>query len=99
MIEDIEEFKLFKNGSLDKELVEEIVRECIILSRCKNDIELAECIRETIQSHGMWLNFVRCESVKTPMGWRYRVKIGKHSVDLDIEVARSLKYNRADDEW
>jgi len=91
-----ERIDLFVNGELNRKLVEEKVRELVTLYQCRTDSEVAEKLREWIHDHGLWLNFVRCESVKTPIGWRYRVTIGKRSVDLPIDIVESLKANR---EW
>lgn len=89
-----ERIDLFVNGELNKKLVEEKVREIIAVFDCRTDAEVAEHIRNWIQGAGMWLNFVRCESAKTDHGWKYRVTIGKHSVDLPIDIVESLKANR-----
>ena len=90
-----ERLDLFVRGELNRKLVEEKVRELIAVHLLKTDSEVAEKLREWIHDAGMWLNFVRCESVKTPMGWKYRVTIGKRSVDLPIDIVESLKANRA----
>ena len=90
-----ERLELFVNGKLNAKLIEEKVREIIPLYMLKRDAEVAEKLREWIQSYGLWLNFVRCESIKTDRGWRYRVTIGKRSVDLPIDIVDSLKANRA----
>ena len=90
-----ERLDLFVNGKLNAKLVEEKVREIIPLYMLKTDSEVAEKLREWIHSYGLWLNFVRCESVRTEHGWRYRVTIGKRSVDLPIDIVDSLKANRA----
>ncbi len=91
-----ERIDLFVGGELNRRLVEEKVRELVTLYQCRTDAEVAEKLREWIRDAGMWLNFVRCESVQTPAGWRYRVTIGKHSADLPIDIVDSLKANR---EW
>ncbi len=91
-----ERLDLFVNGKLNAKLVEEKVREIIPLYMLKTDSEVAEKLKEWIHEHGLWLNYVRCESVKTDHGWRYRVTIGKRSVDLPIDIVESLKANR---EW
>ena len=90
-----ERLDLFVNGELNRKLIEDKVREIIPLYMLKRDAEVAEKLREWIQSYGLWLNFVRCESVKTDQGWRYRVTIGKRYVDLPIDIVESLKANRA----
>ncbi len=90
-----ERLDLFVNGGLNAKLVEEKVRELVTLYQCRTDSEVAEKLREWIHDHGLWLNYVRCESVKTDHGWRYRVTIGKRSVDLPIDIVESLKANRA----
>ena len=91
-----ERIDLFQNGSLNTKLVEEKVRELIAVHMLRTDAEVSEKLREWIRDAGMWLNFVRCESVQTPHGWKYRVTIGNHSVDLPIDIVESLKANR---EW
>jgi len=91
-----ERLDLFIGGKLNAKLVEEKVREIIPLYMLKTDSEVAEKLREWIHDAGMWLNYVRCESVKTDHGWRYRVTIGKRHVDLPIDIVESLKANR---EW
>ena len=91
-----ERLDLFVNGELNRKLVEEKVRELIAVHLLKTDSEVAEKLREWIHDHGLWLNFVRCESVRTEHGWKYRVTIGKRSVDLPIDIVESLKINR---EW
>ncbi len=90
-----ERIDLFVGGELNRKLVEEKVRELVTLYQCRTDSEVAEKLREWIHDHGLWLNFVRCESVKTDHGWRYRVTIGKRYVDLPIDIVESLKANRA----
>ncbi len=89
-----ERLDLFVNGKLNAKLVEEKVRELIAVHLLKTDSEVAGMLKEWIHDHGLWLNYVRCESVKTPMGWKYRVTIGKRSVDLPIDIVDSLKANR-----
>ena len=89
-----ERIDLFQGGKLNAKLVEEKVRELIAVYMLKTDSEVAEKLREWIHDHGMWLNYVRCESVKTDHGWRYRVTIGKHHVDLPIDIVDSLKMYR-----
>ena len=91
-----ERLDLFINGALNAKLVEEKVREIIPLYMLKTDSEVAEKLKEWIHDYGLWLNYVRCESVKTPTVWKYRVTIGKRSVDLPIDIVESLKINR---EW
>jgi len=91
-----ERLDLFVNGELNRKLIEDKVREIIPLYMLKTDSEVAGELRDWIQSYGLWLNYVRCESVKTPTGWKYRVTIGKRSVDLPIDIVESLKINR---EW
>ena len=90
-----ERLDLFIGSELNAKLIEEKVREIIPLYMLKRDAEVAEKLKEWIQSYGLWLNFVRCESVRTEHGWRYRVTIGKRSVDLPIDIVDSLKANRA----
>ena len=89
-----ERIDLFQNGSLNERLVEKKVRELIAVYMLKTDSEVAEKLREWIHDHGMWLNYVRCESVRTDHGWRYRVTIGKHHADLPIDIVDSLKMYR-----
>ena len=91
-----ERLNLFVDGKLNAKLVENKVRELIAVHLLKTDSEVAGELRDWIQSYGLWLNFVRCESVKTDQGWRYRVTIGKRYVDLPIDIVDSLKINR---EW
>ncbi len=91
-----ERIDLFVGGELNRKLVEEKVRELVTLYQCRTDSEVAEKLREWIHDAGMWLNYVRCESVKTDHGWRYRVTIGKRHADLPIDIVESLKANR---EW
>ena len=91
-----ERINLFLNGKLNTKLVEKKVRELIAVYMLKTDAEVASKLKDWIRGAGMWLNFVRCESVRTPHGWRYRVTIGKHSADLPIDIVESLKINR---EW
>ena len=91
-----ERLDLFVDGKLNAKLVEEKVRELVTLYQCRTDSEVAEKLREWIHDAGMWLNYVRCESVRTEHGWKYRVTIGKRSVDLPIDIVESLKANR---EW
>ncbi len=91
-----ERLDLFIGGKLNRKLIEDKVREIIPLYMLKRDAEVAEKLREWIQSYGLWLNYVRCESVRTEHGWRYRVTIGKRHVDLPIDIVDSLKANR---EW
>ncbi len=90
-----ERIDLFVGGELNRKLVEEKVRELVTLYQCRTDSEVAEKLREWIHDAGMWLNYVRCESVKTDHGWRYRVTIGKRHADLPIDIVESLKANRA----
>ena len=89
-----ERIDLFVNGELNKKLVEEKVREIVAVFDCRTDAQVAEHLKSWIQGAGMWLNYVRCESVRTDHGWKYRVTIGKHSVDLPIDIVESLKINR-----
>jgi len=90
-----ERIDLFVNGELNRKLIEDKVRELIAVHLLKTDSEVAEKLREWIHDAGMWLNYVRCESVKTDHGWRYRVTIGKRHADLPIDIVESLKANRA----
>ena len=90
-----ERINLFQNGELNAKLVEEKVRELVTLYQCRTDAEVSEKLREWIRDAGMWLNYVRCESVQTPHGWKYRVTIGKHAADLPIDIVDSLKANRS----
>ncbi len=91
-----ERINLFQGGELNRKLIEEKVRELIAVHMLRTDAQVASKLKEWIRGAGMWLNFVRCESVQTPHGWRYRVTIGKHSADLPIDIVDSLKANR---EW
>ena len=89
-----ERIDLFVGGELNRRLVEEKVRELVTLYQCRTDAEVASKLKDWIRGAGMWLNYVRCESVRTDHGWKYRVTIGKHSVDLPIDIVDSLKINR-----
>ena len=89
-----ERIDLFVDGQLNRKLVEEKVRELIAVYMLKTDAQVAEKLKEWIKDHGFWLNYVRCESVKTDHGWKYRVTIGKHSADLPIDIVDSLKMYR-----
>ena len=90
----MKKIELFVNGKLNRDLVSKKVFEIVLKEKVKTDAELADKLREWIHGAGMWLNFVRCESVKIGDKWRYRVTIGKHSVDLPDDVAHTIKINR-----
>ena len=90
----MKKIELFVNGKLNHDLVSKKVFEIVLKEKVKTDAELAAKLKEWIQGAGMWLNFVRCESVKTRDGWKYRVTIGKHSVDLPDVIAHDIKINR-----
>ncbi len=90
----MKKIELFVNGKLNYDLVSKKVFDIVLKEKVKTDAELAMKLKEWIKEAGMWLNFVRCESVKTKKGWKYRVTIGKHSVDLPDIIAHDIKINR-----